>query len=167
MLFSLQKIVLTAFLVLGVVSAGKGGKKSGRGEKIVALQVGSSDAITTLRDDNTEGLGDIFTWDRSNKIYKTDSIDDIGEHTLIGDNEGYCIRITNEGDNSQYSCTIQIYLEKGEITVVGPFNAGVTYASIVGGTQKYQGVSGQMKLSFAGELDGAFVYNYVLHIDYD
>ena len=78
------------------------------------------------------------------------------------------LRVANEGDDPQYPCTIQIfYLEKGEITVVGPFNAGVTYASIVGGTQKYQGVSGQVKLSFAGELDGAFVYNYVLHIDYD
>eukprot|EP00542_Grammatophora_oceanica_P013787 CAMPEP_0194027584 /NCGR_PEP_ID=MMETSP0009_2-20130614/1722_1 /TAXON_ID=210454 /ORGANISM="Grammatophora oceanica, Strain CCMP 410" /LENGTH=185 /DNA_ID=CAMNT_0038666709 /DNA_START=1288 /DNA_END=1845 /DNA_ORIENTATION=+ len=146
----------------------KGGKKKGKGSSMYLLetiQVGTSDTITTLRDDDTEGLGDIFTWDRRNQIYATSELDQVSSSTLIGDNQGHCVRLTNQGDNSEWDCFFTIFFEEGQIHAHGPFNAGVTIDAITGGTGAYEDATGSMELSYAGEVGGVFAYNYVFHLD--
>lgn len=142
------------------------GKEKGKVDDyyLETIQVGKSDAVTTLRDDGTEGLGDVFTWDRSNNIYATTNLDRLNSHTLIGDNQGHCIRLTNAGDNSEWDCFFTVFLKDGQLHAHGPFNAGVTQVAITGGTGAYKGATGSMELSYAGEVDGVFAYNYIFHL---
>ena len=140
------------------------------------VQLGSTDAINTLKDDGTEGLGDIFTWDRMNKIYKTNDANMISSMTPFADNHGHCIRLTNAGDSSMWDCTFTVYFSDGQVHAQGPFTVDATVVAITGGTGVYTGATGTMGLSFASthNADGSFnatgiyySYNYVFDIDLD
>ncbi|KAL7568141.1 hypothetical protein ACA910_019534 [Epithemia clementina (nom. ined.)] len=99
-------------------------------------------------------LGDILTWDQSNKIYYGETLGDLRKIDFFGETEGYCIQImvdTSAKVNHQWSCTITIYKDGGQITAHGPFNNGMTEASILGGTGIYTGVTGYMVLGYAGQ----------------
>ncbi|CAB9514927.1 Inherit from NOG: allene oxide cyclase [Seminavis robusta] len=129
------------------------------------IAVSISDVITTLRD-GVEGVGDVYTWDRRNPIYKED--------TMIGDNEGHYIRLTNEGDDSEWDCVFTAFFEDGQIHGVGPFNSGETQMAVSGGTGKYVGAVGSLGLSFADfvNADGSpnatglyYAYNYVFDLE--
>ena len=143
--------------------------------KTHTIQVGSSDMISTLMDDGTESLGDVFTWDRSNKIYKTDDPTAIASGAdVLGDNQGHCVRLTNAGDDSEWDCTFTIFLSDGQIHAHGPFNAGTTTCTITGGSGKYLGATGTMDLFFAETHDATtaavdangtiFSYHYVFNL---
>ena len=152
------------------VSVSAAGLKEGITETI---QIGRTDIIQTLRDDGTPNVGDVFTWVRGNKIYNTDTPSELVNAEVIGDNQGHCIRLTNEGDNSQWDCDLTLFFPDGQIHAHGPFHTGVTDCVITGGTGAYEGATGFFELSFAGSHnddlsvnpDGTlFSYNYVFHL---
>lgn len=142
------------FLFIALVNVVNGGLV------LKTLQVAMSDSLTQVRS-GMDSLGDIYTWSRDNKIYLTDSLDEIDNTTLIGDNEGYCIRLTNEGDFSKWTCSYTIYLPQGQLTADGPWGTESSNVSITGGTGALAGASGYMELvPYPETLDGTFVYAY-------
>lgn len=66
--------------------------------ELKTIQHGLTDTIMTLHDDGTKSVGDIFT--RGNKIYSsTDPMALLGSD-VVAENQGHCVRLTDEGDNS-------------------------------------------------------------------
>lgn len=93
--------------------------------------------------DPGDSVGDILVFDQP-------LLDEHGGN--IGNNSGTCIR-TRVGHSFQ--CQWTLSLEDGSIQVAGrEFDKGTSNISIVGGTGKYAGISGQMDSSNNG--DGRF-----------
>ena len=147
---------------------------------IYTIQVGNSDQVTNIRSDGSDGPGDIFTWDRRNKIYLTADLDDVikGTAEVFGDNEGHCILLTTEGESPPYSApgyqwdcsyTIYVYDQNGDvegtISAHGPFNDGTTVDVITGGSGKYEGVTGSMELLTVGQVGDKFAYAYIFQLN--
>ncbi|KAL7558147.1 hypothetical protein ACA910_019301 [Epithemia clementina (nom. ined.)] len=133
------------------------------------IQIGLSDTITQLNG-LTDGLGDVYTWDRRNQIYLADSLEEFAleRPKVLGDNEGYCIRIMLDESaeaNHLWTCTIIVYLEGGALTAVGPFQNNATTVPIVGGTGIYLGATGYLELAYAGLFEGfpSFHYDFYLN----
>jgi hypothetical protein len=79
----------------------------------------------------------------------------------IGNNSGTCIR-TRVGHSFQ--CQWTLTLENGSIQVAGrEFDLGTSTLSIIGGTGKYSGISGEMEST--NNNDGTFTQ--ILHYSID
>src|ERR1700685_3221820 len=69
---------------------------------------------------------------------------DSANKTQIGSDQGYCVR-TIVGKS--WECFWTLTLKAGQITVEGPFmDAGDSLMTVTGGTGKYAGARGSMKL---------------------
>jgi allene oxide cyclase len=61
-----------------------------------------------------------------------------------GTDQGYCVRV-EVGKSMECSCTL--ILKKGQITIAGPFlDTGDSVLAVTGGTGKYAGARGELKL---------------------
>jgi hypothetical protein len=145
--FSIFRAIGAALSVL-MVSAFVVG--SALAEEIAVVERAATDAVT---DTGVKGdsAGDLLTF--ANDIYDRDN------KTKLGSNTGWCIR-TQVGKS--WECFWTLQLEKGSITVHGPFfDAGDSVLAITGGTGAYSGAKGDMKLH-ARDKKGSeydFVYN--------
>jgi allene oxide cyclase len=141
-------ICRTAALSILIISALVSG--TALAEEIAVVERASTDAVT---DTGAKGdsAGDLLTF--ANDIYDRDN------KTKLGSNSGWCIR-TQVGKS--WECFWTLQLEKGSITVHGPFlDAGDSILAITGGTGMYSGAKGDMKLH-ARDKKGSeydFVYN--------
>jgi hypothetical protein len=69
---------------------------------------------------------------------------DAANKLKVGTDQGYCIRIVV---GQSFECNWTLILPGGQITVEGPFlDTGDSTLAITGGTGKYAGVRGEMKL---------------------
>jgi hypothetical protein len=105
------------------------------GERIVVVErpVGETTVDLGAKGDST---GDLLVF--ANKIY------DSGNKTAVGSDQGYCVR-TIVGKS--WECFWTLMLKDGQITVEGPFmDAGDSLMTVTGGTGKYAGAKGSMKL---------------------
>jgi allene oxide cyclase len=147
MRFSKSRAVGAALSVL-MVPAFSGG--TALAEEIAVVERATTDAVT---DTGAKGdsAGDLLTF--ANDIYDKDN------KAKLGSNTGWCIR-TQVGKS--WECFWTLQLEKGSITVHGPFlDAGDSVLAITGGTGAYSGAKGDMKLH-ARDKKGSeydFVYN--------
>jgi hypothetical protein len=83
-----------------------------------------------------DSVGDLLVF--ANKIY------DAGNKREIGSDQGYCVRTVV---GKSWECFWTLTLKAGQITVEGPFmDAGDSLMSVTGGTGKYSGAKGSMKL---------------------
>jgi allene oxide cyclase len=83
-----------------------------------------------------DSVGDLLTF--ANPIY------DAGNKTKMGSDQGYCVRVVV---GKSWECFWTLLLADGEITVEGPFyDTGDSVMVITGGTGKYAGAKGSMKL---------------------
>ncbi len=83
-----------------------------------------------------DSVGDLLVF--ANKVY------DAGNKTQVGTDQGYCVR-TIVGKS--WECFWTLTLAAGQITVEGPFlDAGDSLLVVTGGTGKYAGAKGSMKL---------------------
>ena len=83
-----------------------------------------------------DSIGDLLVF--ANKIY------DSGNKLLLGSDQGYCVRTVV---GKSWECIWTLILKDGQITVEGPFmEAGDSLMSVTGGTGKYAGARGSMKL---------------------
>ena len=83
-----------------------------------------------------DSVGDLLTL--SNPIF------DAANKTQIGTDQGYCVRVVV---GKSWECFWTLLLEDGEITVEGPFYDDKDSVMVVtGGTGKYAGAKGAMKL---------------------
>jgi hypothetical protein len=83
-----------------------------------------------------DSVGDLLTF--ANPIY------DVANKTKLGSDQGYCVRVVV---GKSWECFWTLLLADGEITVEGPFyDTGDSVMVVTGGTGKYAGAKGAMKL---------------------
>ena len=83
-----------------------------------------------------DSIGDMLVF--ANKIY------DASNKSEIGSDQGYCVRTVV---GKSWECFWTLVLKAGQITVEGPFmDAGDSLMTVTGGTGKYAGAKGSMKL---------------------
>ena len=105
------------------------------GEKIVVVErpVGETTVDLGAKGDS---IGDLLVF--ANKVY------DAGNKTQVGSDQGYCVRTVV---GKSWECFWTLTLKAGQITVEGPFlDEGDSLMSVTGGTGKYAGAKGSMKL---------------------
>ena len=105
------------------------------GEQIVVVErpVGETTVDLGAKGDS---VGDLLVF--ANKVY------DAGNKTQVGSDQGYCVRTVV---GKSWECFWTLTLKAGQITVEGPFlDEGDSLMIVTGGTGKYAGAKGSMKL---------------------
>lgn len=105
------------------------------GERIIVVErpVGETTVDLGAKGDS---IGDLLVF--ANKVY------DAGNKTQVGSDQGYCVRTVV---GKSWECFWTLTLKAGQITVEGPFlDEGDSLMSVTGGTGKYAGAKGSMKL---------------------
>jgi hypothetical protein len=127
------------YLLLGLAIATAGlfvfaGSVSAGGQLIV-VERATSDTVTDIGAKG-DSAGDVLTF--ANEVY------DETNKTLVGHDNGWCVR-TVAGQS--WECFWTTLLDKGQITVEGPFyDSKDSVLAITGGTGLYASVRGEMKL---------------------
>ena len=101
--------------------------------KVVERPVGETTVDLGAKGDS---IGDLLVF--ANGIF------DAANKAQIGTDQGYCVRIIV---GKSWECNWTMMLKGGQITVEGPFmDEGDSLFTITGGTGKYAGAKGSMKL---------------------
>jgi hypothetical protein len=101
--------------------------------KVVERPVGETTIDLGAKGDS---VGDLLVF--ANGIF------DAANKTQVGTDQGYCVR-TIVGKS--WECNWTLLLKGGQITVEGPFmDEGDSLLTVTGGTGKYAGAKGSMKL---------------------
>jgi hypothetical protein len=101
--------------------------------RVVERPVGETTVDLTAKGDS---VGDMLVF--ANEIF------DAANKTRIGSDQGYCVRTVV---GKSWECFWTLTLEAGQITVEGPFlDEGDSLMAVTGGTGKYAGAKGSMKL---------------------
>lgn len=104
-------------------------------ERIEVVEHADTDATLDLGAKG-DSVGDLLTW--SNPIF------DASNKTQVGTDQGYCVRVAV---GKSWECTWTTLLKDGQIMVEGPFyDDKDSLFAIIGGTGKYAGARGSMKL---------------------
>jgi allene oxide cyclase len=104
-------------------------------ERIEVVERALTDATLDLGAKG-DSVGDLLTW--GNPIF------DAADKTQIGTDQGYCVRVVV---GKSWECTWTTLLKDGQIMVEGPFyDDKDSIFAIIGGTGRYAGAHGSMKL---------------------
>jgi allene oxide cyclase len=121
------------------------------GQEISMVEHATTDAVTDTGATG-DSAGDILTF--ANEVFDAD------DKNKIGTNQGICFRTVV---GKAWECFWTVSLDKGQITVEGPFyDSGDSVLAITGGTGEYAEALGEMALSARGT-DGK-AYNFVYKI---
>ena len=105
------------------------------GEKLQLVERALTDATLDLGKKG-DSVGDIMTW--GNPVF------DAANKVQLGTDQGFCIRVVV---GKSWECTWTTTLKDGQISVEGPFkDEGDSVVTVIGGTGKYAGAKGQLKL---------------------
>jgi allene oxide cyclase len=105
------------------------------GEKIQLIEHADTDATLDLGAKG-DSVGDLLTF--ANPVY------DAANKAQVGSDQGYCVRVIA---GKSWECFWTLRLKDGQITIEGPFyDAGDSVMAVTGGTGKYAGARGSMKL---------------------
>lgn len=121
-------------------------------EQIEMVERATTDAVT---DTGAKGdsAGDILTF--ANEVF------DAEDKNKIGTNQGVCFRTV---PGKAWECFWTVSLDKGQITVEGPFyDSGDSVLAITGGTGEYAEAEGEMALSPIGTDGKAYRFVYKLN----
>jgi allene oxide cyclase len=138
----------TGIFVLALLAAAA---NASAGEVIAVVERADTDAVT---DTGAKGdsVGDVLTF--ANPVF------DRANKTQIGTDQGYCVRTVV---GKAWECNWTMSLKDGQLTVEGPFlDAGDSVLAITGGTGKYAGARGQMKLHARDAKGTAYDFVYEL-----
>jgi hypothetical protein len=120
-------------------------------EKIQVVERALTDTTVDLGAKG-DSVGDLLTF--ANPIY------DAANKTKIGSDQGYCVRVVV---GKSWECFWTLLLADGEITVEGPFyDTGDSVMVVTGGTGKYAGAKGDMKLHARDAKSTAYDFVYEL-----
>ena len=143
-LLSLVPIAAAAFLATGAAALAEP-------QELKMVEHATTDAVT---DTGAAGdsAGDILTF--ANEVFDADN------KNKIGTDQGICFRTV---PGKAWECFWTVSLDKGQITVEGPFlDSGDSVLAITGGTGEFAGATGDMALSAIGT-DGK-AYNFIYRI---
>jgi allene oxide cyclase len=91
---------------------------------------------TVHRSGERDTVGDLLVF--ANKVY------DAANKVEVGSDQGYCVRTVA---GKSWECFWTLILKAGQITVEGPFmDSGDSLFAVTGGTGKYVGARGSLKL---------------------
>jgi allene oxide cyclase len=121
-------------------------------EKLTVVERATSDTVT---DTGAKGdsVGDLLTF--ANEIY------DEADTAKVGSDNGSCIRTVV---GKAWECTWTVMLDKGQISVEGPYyDSADSVLSVIGGTGEFDKVRGEMKLHARDEKGSAYDFVFSLH----
>jgi hypothetical protein len=99
-----------------------------------------------------DSVGDLLTF--ANPVY------DAANKTQLGTDQGYCVRVVV---GKSWECFWTLILAGGQITVEGPFSdSGDSTMVVTGGTGKYAGAKGSMKLHARDAKGSSYDFTYDL-----
>ena len=99
-----------------------------------------------------DSVGDLLTF--ANPVY------DHANKVQLGTDQGYCVRVAV---GKSWECFWTLMLKEGQITVEGPFfDQGDSLMAITGGTGKYNGAKGSMKLHPRDAKGSSYAFTYDL-----
>jgi len=99
-----------------------------------------------------DSLGDLIVF--------ANPVNDATDKTQAGTDNGYCVRVVV---GKSWECFWTLKLKDGMITIEGPFyDTGDSVFVITGGTGKYAGAQGQMKLHDRGTKPTSYDFVYEL-----
>ena len=99
-----------------------------------------------------DSVGDLLTF--ANPVY------DQANKVQLGTDQGYCVRVAV---GKSWECFWTLMLKEGQITVEGPFfDQGDSLMAITGGTGKYNGAKGSMKLHPRDAKGSSYTFTYDL-----
>jgi hypothetical protein len=125
--------MISASLAALTLAVAAGSASAGEQLKLVERPVGETTVDLTAKGDS---VGDMLVF--ANGVF------DAENKTQLGTDQGYCIR-TIVGKT--WECIWTLTLKAGQITVEGPFaDTGDSLFAVTGGTGKYVGARGTLKL---------------------
>lgn len=144
-------VALVAATALGVAVVSAAAKDGAPGGSIHVIEHATTDAVTN--GSAADAAGNVLTF--ANDVF------DHADHTKVGTDQGYCIRIVV---GKTWECNWTTFLSGGQITVEGPFSdTGDTEIAITGGTGKYRDARGWMDLRYHNAAGTAFDFVFHLH----
>jgi len=115
------------------------------------IEHATTDAVTDTGATG-DSAGDILTF--ANDVFDAD------DKNKIGTDQGICFRTV---PGKSWECFWTLVLEKGQLTVEGPFyDTGDSALAITGGTGEFTGARGEMALSAHGTEGNAYSFTYRL-----
>jgi allene oxide cyclase len=118
---------------------------------LIVIERATTDTVTRVGPKN-DNVGDILTF--ANEIYDQDN------KKLLGHDNGWCVRMVV---GESWQCRWTLILDKGQITVTGPYyDNKQSVLSVTGGTGDYNSVQGQMKLRQRDQKGTEFEFIYSL-----
>jgi allene oxide cyclase len=120
-------------------------------ERIEVVEHADTDATLDLGAKG-DSVGDLLTF--ANPIF------DAANKTQLGTDQGYCIRVVA---GKSWECFWTLLLKEGEITIEGPFyDDKDSVMAITGGTGKYAGAKGTLKLHARDAKGSSYQFIYEL-----
>ena len=150
--YSLKPLPCLHLMLIATIAAGAfvaSGPASADPQELKVIEHATTDAVT---DTGAKGdsAGDILTF--ANEVFDAD------DKNKIGSDQGHCIRTV---PGKTWECFWTLTLDKGQITVEGPFNdTGDSLFAITGGTGDFAGAQGEMALSAYGTKGDAYTFIY-------
>ena len=143
----MKKLIQVAAAVLAVLAA----TPTLASQKIQLIEHADTDATLDLGAKG-DSVGDLLTF--ANPIF------DSANKTRVGSDQGYCVRVVA---GKSWECFWTLRLEDGQITVEGPFyDTGDSVMAVTGGTGKYAGAKGSMKLHPRDAKGSSYDFSYEL-----
>jgi hypothetical protein len=143
----MNKLVLIAAGAIAALPA----LPAAAGERIEVIEHAVTDATLDLGAKG-DSAGDLLTF--ANPVY------DASNKTQLGRDQGYCVRVVA---GKSWECFWTLLLKGGQITVEGPFyDSGDSLLVITGGSGKYAGAKGEMKLHPRDAKGSSYVFVYEL-----
>ena len=145
---SSRLLCLVAIAVGSLIAAGPA---SAEPQELKMIERATTDAVTDTSATG-DSAGDILTF--ANDVF------DVDDKNKLGTNQGICFRTVV---GKAWECFWTLTLDKGQITVEGPFyDAGDSMLAVTGGTGDYAGAQGEMALSAIGTDGKAYSFIYRL-----
>jgi hypothetical protein len=143
----MHKLILACAIAFGILIA----LPAGAAEviKLVEHPVNETTVDVGAKGDS---VGDLLTF--ANPIF------DAANKVEIGSDQGYCVRVVV---GKSWECIWTLILKSGQITVEGPFaDSGDSTFAITGGTGKYVGAKGTLKLHPRDATPTGYDFTYTL-----
>ena len=122
------------------------------GEQLTVVEHPTDEKTINLSGKNKDAVGDLLVF--ANPVF------DAGNKAQVGTDQGYCVRTVV---GKSWECFWTLILKEGLITVEGPFfDTGDSTFVITGGSGRYAGAKGAMKLHWRDAKGSAYDFVYEL-----
>ncbi len=121
------------------------------GEQLLLVERATSDQTIDLGE-RGDSVGDMLVF--ANPVY------DAANRVQVGSDQGYCVRVVV---GKSWECFWTLSLKDGQITSQGPFRDDAdSVMAVTGGTGKYVGAKGNLRLHARDARGSAYDFKYEL-----